>query len=297
MKGFRRLISRALLNQKRFELCREINTTCRLTPCRFIHVSSAMAPFLHSRGGAFSECKKLKSSLHPEKWTLLTAQRRTLFIQTQSTPNPLSLMFHPGKPIMDVGSADFPNARSAMNSPLAKSIYEIDGITRVFFGADFVTVTKSDDASWEFLEPEIFAAIMDFYSSGEPLFQDSKTAATKDTAISELAFHIGWSLVCTYVEKSKDDSETVTMIKELLETRIRPAVQDDGGDIEYRGFDEETGIVKLTMQGACSGCPSSSVTLKSGIENMLMHYVPEVKGVEQELDAGDEDAALASQIE
>ncbi|KAJ6908916.1 nifU-like protein 4 [Populus alba x Populus x berolinensis] len=279
MKGFGRLISRALLNQKRFELCREINTTCRLTPCRFIHVSSAMAPFLHSRGGAFSECKKLKSSLHPEKWTLLTAQRRTLFIQTQSTPNPLSLMFHPGKPIMDVGSADFPNARSAMNSPLAKSIYEIDGITRVFFGADFVTVTKSDDASWEFLEPEIFAAIMDFYSSGEPLFQDSKTAATKDTAISE------------------DDSETVTMIKELLETHIRPAVQDDGGDIEYRGFDEETGIVKLTMQGACSGCPSSSVTLKSGIENMLMHYVPEVKGVEQELDAGDEGAALASQIE
>ncbi|KAJ6901652.1 hypothetical protein NC651_019428 [Populus alba x Populus x berolinensis] len=207
------------------------------------------------------------------------AQRRTLFIQTQSTPNPLSLMFHPGKPIMDVGSADFPNARSAMNSPLAKSIYEIDGITRVFFGSDFVTVTKSDGASWEFLEPEIFAAIMDFYSSGEPLFQDSKTAAAKGTAISE------------------DDSETVTMIKELLETRIRPAVQDDGGDIEYRGFDEETGIVKLTMQGACSGCPSSSVTLKSGIENMLMHYVPEVKGVEQELDAGDEDAALASQIE
>ncbi|KAJ6767672.1 IRON-SULFUR CLUSTER SCAFFOLD PROTEIN NFU-RELATED [Salix koriyanagi] len=279
MKGFGRLISRALLNQKTLELCREINTTCRSAPCRFKHVSSSTAPFLHRRGGAFSDFKTLKSSLHPEKWTLLTAQRRTMSIQTQSTPNPSSLMFYPGKPVMEVGSADFPNSRSAINSPLAKAIYEIDGINRVFFGSDFFTITKSDDASWEFLEPEIFAAIMDFYSSGEPLFLDSKTAAAKDTAISE------------------DDSDIVAMIKELLETRIRPAVQDDGGDIEYRGFDEETGIVKLTMQGACSGCPSSSVTLKSGIENMLMHYVPEVKGVEQELDGGDEDAALASQME
>lgn len=137
-------------------------------------------------------------------------------------------------------------------------------------------MTKADDASWDLLKPEIFAAIMDFFSSGKPLIMDSNTLASVDTAIHE------------------DDSETVAMIKELLETRIRPAVQDDGGDIEYRGFDPETGIVKLKMQGACSGCPSSSVTLKSGIENMLMHYVPEVKGVEQELDAAaeDEDPAL-----
>lgn len=188
-------------------------------------------------------------------------------------------MFYPGKPVMEVGSADFPNSRSAMSSPLAKSLYGIDGITRVFFGSDFITVTKSDDASWDFIKPEIFAAIMDFYSSGKPLFLDSNTAAAMDTAIHE------------------DDSETVAMIKELLETRIRPAVQDDGGDIEYRGFDPETGIVKLKMQGACSGCPSSSVTLKSGIENMLMHYVPEVKGVEQELDAEDEDVALSGQMD
>ncbi|KAB5539076.1 hypothetical protein DKX38_016609 [Salix brachista] len=278
MKGFCRLISRALSNRKSFELCREINTTYRLTPRRFIHVSSATTAFWHSSGGAFSNSKTVASSLHHEKLTFLTGwQRRTMFIQTQSTPNPSSLMFYPGKAVMDVGSADFPNARSAMNSPLAKAIYGIDGINRVFFGSDFITVTKSDDATWEFLKPEIFAAIMDFYSSGEPLFLDSQTAAAKDTAISE------------------DDSETVAMIKELLETRIRPAVQDDGGDIEYRGFDEETGIVKLQMQGACSGCPSSSVTLKSGIENMLMHYVPEVKGVEQELDAEDDDAALTSQ--
>lgn len=144
------------------------------------------------------------------------------------------------------------------------------GITRVFFGSDFITVTKSDEASWDLLKPEIFAAIMDFFTSGKPLIMDSSTLASMDTAIHE------------------DDSETVAMIKELLETRIRPAVQDDGGDIEYREFDPETGIVRLKMQGACSGCPSSSVTLKSGIENMLMHYVPEVKGVEQELDEDEE---------
>ncbi|KAL5735160.1 hypothetical protein ACOSP7_033021 [Xanthoceras sorbifolium] len=221
----------------------------------------------------------LYTSQQSRIWNPFQGQRRTMFIQTQSTPNPSSLMFYPGKPVMDVGSADFPNARSAMNSPLARALYGIDGITRVFFGSDFVTVTKSEDASWDILKPEIFAVIMDFYSSGQPLFLDSEAAAAKDTAIHE------------------DDSETVAMIKELLETRIRPAVQDDGGDIVYRGFDPETGIVKLQMQGACSGCPSSSVTLKSGIENMLMHYVPEVKSVEQELDAEDEDAAVAGQMD
>ncbi|OEL30771.1 NifU-like protein 4, mitochondrial [Dichanthelium oligosanthes] len=221
-------------------------------------------------------------------------QKRTMFIQTQSTPNPQSLMFYPGKPVMEVGSSDFPNARAAMTSPLAKALFGIDGVTRVFFGSDFVTVTKSEETSWDYLKPEVFAAIMDFYSSGQPLFLDSNAAASMDTAIHE------------------DDSEIVAMIKELLETRIRPAVQDDGGDIEYRGFDPETGVVKLKMQGACSGCPSSSVTLKSGIENMLMHYVPEVtksvpiaivlydqfpvKGVEQEFD-GDEEAELAGQME
>ncbi|KAL5716811.1 NifU-like protein 4 [Ranunculus cassubicifolius] len=207
-------------------------------------------------------------------------QRRSMFIQTQPTPNPSSLMFYPGKPVMEVGSADFPNARTAMNSPLAKSLFAIDGTSRVFFGSDFITVTKSDESAWEFLKPEIFAAIMDFYSSGQPLFLDPNVASSMDTAIHE------------------DDSETVAMIKELLETRIRPAVQDDGGDIEYRGFDPESGVVKLKMQGACSGCPSSAVTLKSGIENMLMHYVPEVRAVEQEMDDEEEEnASVSSQIE
>lgn len=239
--------------------------------------SSSLSSNFHASDCSYaSNFVNLKNSplnyLNSKPWTPFLGQRRMMFIQTQPTPNPASLMFYPGKPVMEVGSSDFPNARTAMNSPLARSLFGIDGVTRVFFGSDFVTVTKSDDVSWDILKPEIFAAIMDFYTSGQPLFLDESTAASKDTAIHE------------------DDSETVAMIKELLETRIRPAVQDDGGDIVYRGFDLETGIVKLQMQGACSGCPSSSVTLKSGIENMLMHYVPEVKGVEQELDAEDEEA-------
>nr|CAD1816935.1 unnamed protein product [Ananas comosus var. bracteatus] len=197
-------------------------------------------------------------------WIGSQGQKRSMFIQTQSTPNPLSLMFYPGKPVMEVGSADFPNARTAMNSPLAKSLFGIDGVTRVFLGSSKAGSFCGDNG---------------FLLIRKPLFLDSNAAASLDTAIHE------------------DDSEIVAMIKELLETRIRPAVQDDGGDIEYRGFDPETGIVKLRMQGACSGCPSSSVTLKSGIENMLMHYVPEVKGVEQELDSVDEEASLSSQME
>nr|PNR57956.1 hypothetical protein PHYPA_004950 [Physcomitrium patens] len=213
------------------------------------------------QGWSFSD-RNAYSSLLMSPLPQRGAQRRGMFIQVESTPNPQSLMFYPGKPVMEVGSSDFPNSRAAMASPLAKSIFIVDGVVRVFFGADFVTVTKSEDVSWDILKPEIFAAIMDFYATKQPLFYDTQSQAS-DTAIHE------------------DDDETVAMIKELLETRIRPAVQDDGGDIEYRGFDPESGIVSLKMQGACSGCPSSAVTLKSGIENMLMHYVSEVKGVQE----------------
>ncbi|XP_028778071.1 nifU-like protein 4, mitochondrial [Neltuma alba] len=282
MRGFGRLAGRVLQVHTSKAAANEHGLIfISRRPIRF---ASSATSFRGSRNASstygFSSLQSSSvDSLYRKKWTPFGGQRRTMFIQTQSTPNPSSLMFYPGKPVMEVGSADFPNARSAMNSPLAKALFGIDGITRVFFGSDFVTVTKSDDFSWDILKPEIFAAIMDFYSSGQPLFLDSQAAAAKDTAIQE------------------DDSEIVAMIKELLETRIRPAVQDDGGDIEYRGFDEETGIVKLKMQGACSGCPSSSVTLKSGIENMLMHYVPEVKGVEQELDAESEEAALSGLME
>ncbi|XP_027111339.1 nifU-like protein 4, mitochondrial [Coffea eugenioides] len=269
MKNLARLMWRAANYGKRSLSSQKVAgiNGLRCLPKRFIYCYAA------ATSNSILDFNSLKSSLLPST-THFAGQRRTMFIQTQATPNPLSLMFFPGKPVMEGGSADFPNARAAMNSPLAKALFGIDGITRVFFGSDFVTVTKSEDASWEFLKPEIFAAIMDFSTSGKPLIMDSNSLDSTDTAIHE------------------DDSETVAMIKELLETRIRPAVQDDGGDIEYRGFVPETGIVRLKMQGACSGCPSSSVTLKSGIENMLMHYVPEVKGVEQELDTEDEDPAL-----
>ncbi|KAM7526786.1 hypothetical protein LguiA_016688 [Lonicera macranthoides] len=279
MKGLGRLIGRAFLSERP-----EPYYSSRYISRRLLFASSSSTTPLSSHFNTSSSSFNKSSlpavpSFLSSPWTRFGGQRRTMFIQTQSTPNPLSLMFYPGKPVMDVGSADFPNSRSAMNSPLAKALYGIEGISRVFFGSDFVTITKSEDVSWDLLKPEIFAAIMDFYSSGKPLFLDANAAAAMDTAIHE------------------DDSETVAMIKELLETRIRPAVQDDGGDIEYIGFDPESGIVKLRMQGACSGCPSSSVTLKSGIENMLMHYVPEVKSVEQELDAEEEDAKLSGQME
>ena len=186
-----------------------------------------------------------------------------MFIQTQSTPNPASLMFVPGKPVMEEGKSgrNFASAREAMVSPLAKKLFQIDGVTQVFFGSDFVTVTKSEEYGWSVIKPDVFAAIMDFYSSKENLFYDAE--AEVDALIHE------------------DDDEVVAMIKELLETRIRPAVQEDGGDIQFAHWDADSGMVTLKMLGACSGCPSSAVTLKSGVENMLMHYVPEVKGVQE----------------
>lgn len=185
-----------------------------------------------------------------------------MFIQTQPTPNPTSLMFLPGKPVLESGSRNFGGAREAMASPLAKRLFQIDGVSQVFFGTDFITVTKSDDYSWAVLKPDVFAAITEFYAANEPVLYDTEADPTS-------AAHV----------INEDDDEVVAMIKELLETRIRPAVQEDGGDIGFRSFDPDSGIVELKMMGACSGCPSSAVTLKSGIENMLMHYIPEVKGV------------------
>ncbi|KAG1675880.1 hypothetical protein FOA52_001537 [Chlamydomonas sp. UWO 241] len=190
-------------------------------------------------------------------------QTRGMFIQTQTTPNPASLMFQPGCTVMESGVQEFSSAREGMKSPLAKRLFAIDGVTGVFFGTEFVTVSKKDSISWAVLKPDIFAAIMDHFSSGDLLMLDNEHLAASDTAIHP------------------DDSEVVAMIKELLETRVRPAVQEDGGDIVYKDFDDMTGVVTVKMVGACSGCPSSSITLKSGIESMLMHYIPEVKGVIQ----------------
>ncbi|KAG0262451.1 hypothetical protein BGZ95_004027 [Linnemannia exigua] len=204
-----------------------------------------------------------------------TQQLRTMFIQTDTTPNQDSLKFIPGVAVMPSGTAEFLDARNAMGSPLAKKLFQIDGVRGVFFGPDFLTITKDQDAIWQLMKPDIYSAIMDFFASGQPIVSEAaegEAALNSDTMIHE------------------DDSETVQMIKELLDTRIRPSIQDDGGDIEYRGF--ENGVVKLKLKGACRTCDSSTVTLKNGIENMLMHYVPEVTAVEQAFDAEDEVSQL-----
>lgn len=187
-----------------------------------------------------------------------------MFIQTETTPNEASLKFIPGVEVTTTGSFEFLDLRSALASPLATRLLSVDGLTGVFFGPDFVTCSKDDSFAWPIVKPEIFAILMEHFSSGQPLFKDGQGEnGAEDTRILD------------------SDSEIVGMIKELLETRVRPAIQEDGGDIEYRGFGEGDGIVKLKLKGSCRGCSSSSVTLKNGIERMLMHYVPEVKGVEQ----------------
>lgn len=179
-----------------------------------------------------------------------------MFIQTESTPNPATLKFLPGQTVLQAGTADFPEASSAGSSPLATRIFAVDGVTGVFFGTDFVTVTKTDAVEWDHLKPSILGAIMEHFQSGQPVMSGDTAAAGG------------------HAEHSGEDSEIVDQIKELLDTRVRPAVAQDGGDITFHGFDR--GVVYLHMQGACAGCPSSTLTLKMGIENLLRHYIPEV---------------------
>jgi Fe-S cluster biogenesis protein NfuA len=181
---------------------------------------------------------------------------RPMFIQTESTPNPATLKFLPGQTVLEAGTADFPSAEAAARSPLARRIFAVDGVTGVFFGADFVTVTKSDDQRWEHIKPAILGAVMEHFQSGAAVMDG------EDKPSGGHASHDG------------PDEDIVQQIKELLDTRVRPAVAQDGGDITFHGFDR--GIVYLHMQGACAGCPSSTLTLKMGIENLLRHYIPEV---------------------
>ncbi len=180
-----------------------------------------------------------------------------MFIQTENTPNPNTLKFLPGRDVMGHGTADFADIAAAQRSPLAVRLFAIDGVGRVFFGADFVTVGKTDGVDWAVLKPQVLAAIMDHYTSGAALLDDDGVAAPVS---------------------GEADSDVVAQIKELIDTRVRPAVANDGGDIIFRSF--EDGVVYLHMQGSCSGCPSSTATLKHGIENMLRYYVPEVQAVE-----------------
>jgi len=178
-----------------------------------------------------------------------------MFIQTESTPNPATLKFLPGQTVLELGTADFPSAEAAAKSPLAQRIFAAGGVSGVFFGTDFVTVTKADDVAWDHIKPAILGAIMEHYQSGAPVIAGEGAAGG-------------------HREHTGEDGDIVRQIKELLDTRVRPAVAQDGGDITFHGFDR--GVVYLHMQGACAGCPSSTLTLKMGIENLLRHYIPEV---------------------
>ncbi|CBQ69388.1 related to NFU-1 protein (iron homeostasis) [Sporisorium reilianum SRZ2] len=238
-------------------------------------ITSSHTPALRSRSLA-------AASSHP----LIQMQKRTMFIQTESTPNEDSLKFLPGRQVMESGTHEFLDTRSSMASPLAKKLFNIPGVISVFYGPDFVTVSKDAAHQWSTLKPEIYSSIMEFFTAGHALFTDPESShGSQDTVILDT------------------DSEVVAMIKELLDTRVRPAIQEDGGDLEYRGFGEDTdGIVKVKLKGSCRGCDSSTVTLKSGIERMLKHYIPEVQGVEQVLDpeeeiALDEFAKLEQKLE
>src|SRR4051812_31200500 len=191
-----------------------------------------------------------------------------MFIQTEPTPNPLTLKFVPGRPVTGEGTREFREPDAAAGSPLAKSLFEVEGVARVFFGPDFITVTRAEGAhDWPQLKAPLLAAIMEHFTSGAPLFADAE---------AEVA--VGHDETGQY---DADTAQVVSEIKDLLDPRIRPAVAQDGGDILFNRFEPDTGVVWLNMRGACSGCPSSTATLKAGVENLLKHYVPEVTRVEQ----------------
>ena len=183
-----------------------------------------------------------------------------MFIQTEATPNPATLKFIPGRTVLDSGTMEFGDREAATRSPLAEKLFSVPGVTGVFYGSDFVTVTK-DDSDWQHLKPAILGAIMEHYMSGAPLLADGSAGSDEAADVDDEFFN-------------DEDAETVATIKDLIETRVRPAVANDGGDITFRGFKD--GIVYLNMKGSCAGCPSSTATLQHGIQNLLKHFVPDV---------------------
>lgn len=186
-----------------------------------------------------------------------------MFIQTEATPNPNTLKFIPGRDVYKDGTLEFHNKSSADFSPFAQSLFAIDGVRSVMFGADFISVSKHDNVEWQHIKPEILGTIMEGFVSNVPLW--IKDGIQEKTA----------------KKYEGEAAQIVAEIEGLIETRVRPAVAQDGGDIEFEEFDIESGVVYLRMRGACSGCPSSAITLKNGVENMIKHYVPEVTRVEQ----------------
>ncbi|WP_395647183.1 NifU family protein [Terricaulis sp.] len=190
-----------------------------------------------------------------------------MFIQTESTPNPRTLKFLPGREVLGVGSREYAGAEAAAGSPLAQALFGVEGVERVYLGSDFLTVTKREDIEWPHLKAHVLAAIMDHFTSGRPVLADAGAPAD-ETDEADVAYE-------------GEAADIVKEIKEIIAARVRPAVARDGGDITFHSWDHEQGVVRLNMRGACAGCPSSSATLKAGIENMLRHYVPEVTRVEQ----------------
>ncbi|KAK8220341.1 HIRA-interacting protein 5 [Phyllosticta capitalensis] len=256
-------------------------------PARQIHHASSPAPLTstsrrptpqptHLRHGATSRFSPIES-------------RRTMFIQTENTPNPDALKFRPNTRVLPECFSspfiEYMNPRSTISppfpSPLAAKLLQVDGITSVFFGIDYITVTKDSTVPWAHIKPEVFSLLSEHVATGQPMVKivEGKAADGQESAGEQdsLAYN-------------EDDDEVVGMIKELLETRIRPAIQEDGGDIDFRGFVD--GQVLLKLRGACRTCDSSTVTLKNGIESMLMHYIEDVKGVQQVMDQ-EEEVAMA----
>ena len=188
-----------------------------------------------------------------------------MLIRTEQTPNPATRKFLPGQPVMEAGSRDFPDAETAQVSPLAAELFASGNVEGVFYGRDFISVTASPEASWDDLEPEVVGMLLDHFVSGAPLFNSASAAGIQ---IAD----------APAVDEDPADAEIIDQIKDLIETRVRPAVAQDGGDIVYKGYRD--GRLYLSLHGACAGCPSSAVTLKRGIESLIRHYVPEVESVE-----------------
>jgi len=190
-----------------------------------------------------------------------------MFIETETTPNPQSLKFLPGQEVMPAGTREFASPEAAAASPLAQAIFDTGEVTNVFFGKDFITVTAAPGADWSTLKGQVVAIILDHFISQAPLFTGGDASAIAVPQEDEAPL----------VEEREEDADIIAQIHELLDTRIRPAVAGDGGDVLYRGYRD--GVVYLALQGACSGCPSSTATLKHGIEGLLIHYVPEITEV------------------
>ncbi|KAI9512298.1 HIRA-interacting protein 5 [Russula earlei] len=254
---------------------RAASSHCRLPASRClvarnIHATSSRSATRNHPHALSTTTASVRPSATPATTRLHTPMTRSMFIQSETTPNEDSLKFIPGAPVMETGSAEFLDARAALASPLALRLFGIEGVRGVFYGPDFVTVTKEGETSWAVVKPEVYSVLMEHFAGRGSLFRSEEedraraNAGPQDTRILDT------------------DSETVAMIKELLDTRVRPAIMEDGGDIEYRGFTDD-GIVQIKLKGSCRGCDSSTVTLKTGIERMLMHYIPEVKGTEQVL--------------